>query len=538
MVPDCARNKTGLAFIETQEFFVTYCITFVFFVLCVIPVRVQIVDILRKLLRFNIFTSIFAKILCVGNITLGLYWVAHKCRHSQAPEPKLHKEKCEQDQQPLQMALPPKDKYVVETQTRQTLVIEDKSSPLTPLTIDEPERKETLKTKKQPESTTDMILEGETLVSQVTPLLGTTPSENTQIQHWNMPEDISDILGTRVYKRYVDTPLQTLDGIIVNQPKCFLPLTEEAKRITKEIRIEKINEQWAGIPREQLLNQSFNNQLNSIQILEQLALLQLEKEHLPGDIIDILERLGKADNISFIQLYYIAENCADRYYSKVIETFVTLLKFQFTDRQLVLVNTTRSLKFLEDYAHHQGQIWKIFQKHQTIPDDIQDLHFHIDDFKNGIEKEFTFLKEATRKNIENFQSSLSLQQTYSATLCSHVNNIYNKLAELQWQLPHPNSHMNTDDAIQIEAPDFDPDINEALPIPTDQDTNDPVTQGSEKHTLKSANKVIECRTPASPCQNTDTQEVDWPDTIPVEIPPQLDQQIEQNILTQLTHRHL
>ena len=299
-------------------------------------------------------------------------------------------------------------------------MIEDNSSPLTPLTIDEPERKETLQTKKQLESTKDTILEGETLVSQVTPLLGTTPSKNTQIQHRNMPEDISDILGTRVYKRYVDTPLQTLDGIIINQPKCFLPLAEEAKRITEEIRIEKINEQWAGIPREQLLNQSFNNQLNSIQILEQLAPLQLAKEHLPADIIDILERLGKADNIPFNQLYYIAKNCADLYYSKVIETFVALLKCQFANRQLLLVNTARSLKFLKDYADHQGQIWKIFQKHQMIPNDIQDLHFHIDDFKNGIEKEFAFLKEATHKNVENFQSSLSLQQAYSASLCSHV----------------------------------------------------------------------------------------------------------------------
>ena len=154
----------------------------------------------------------------------------------------------EQDQQPLESALPPKDEYLVETQTRQTLVIEDDSSLLTPLTIDEPEWKETIQTKKQPESTTDMILEGETLVSQVTPLLGTTPRENTQIHHRNTPEDISDILGTRVYKRYVDTPLQTLDGIIINQPKHFLPLIEEAKRIAEEIRIEKFNEQWAGIP--------------------------------------------------------------------------------------------------------------------------------------------------------------------------------------------------------------------------------------------------------------------------------------------------
>ena len=248
MAPDCARNTTGLAFIETQEFFVTYCITFVFFVLCVVPVRVQIADILCKLLHFNIFTSIFGKILCVGNITLRLYRVACECGHSQAPEPKLHKEECDQDQQPLQSALPPKDEYLVETQTRQTLVIEEDSSLLTPLTIDKPEWKETIQMEKQLESTTDTILEGETLISQVTLLLGTTPSENTQIHHRNTPEDISDILGTRVYKRYVDTPLQTLDGIIINQPKCFLPLAEEAKRITEEIRIKKINEQWAGIP--------------------------------------------------------------------------------------------------------------------------------------------------------------------------------------------------------------------------------------------------------------------------------------------------
>ena len=43
----------------------------------------------------------------------------------------------------------------------------------------------------------------------------------------------------------------------------------------------------ASLPCEQLLNQSFTGQLNSIQILEQLAPLQLAKEHLPADIIDI-----------------------------------------------------------------------------------------------------------------------------------------------------------------------------------------------------------------------------------------------------------
>ena len=135
-----------------------------------------------------------------------------------------------------------------------------------------------------------------------------------------------------------------------------MPLAEEAKRLAKEIHIEKLNKQWAGIPHEKLLNQSFQDQLNSLQILEQLAPLELAKQHLLNDIIDILECLGKADNIPSNQLYYIVENCVDRYYSKVIETFVTIIKRQFTDRQLLLVNTAHSLKFLEEYSDRQAQI--------------------------------------------------------------------------------------------------------------------------------------------------------------------------------------
>ena len=248
----------------------------------------------------------------------------------------------------LTQIAPPIDEYTAGIQTRPTLVLDDDSPLLTP--------KEVSKPIKQLKSPADTTSEGETPVSQVTPLLGTTPSKNNQIQHRNMPDDISDILGTRVYQGYIETPLQTLDGIIVNQPRRFLPLAEEAKCIAEEIRLEKINEQWAGIPHEQLLNQSFTDQLNSIQILEQLALLQLAKEHLPGDIIDILERLGKADNIPFNQLYYIAENCTDCYYSKVIETFVTILKRQFANHQLLLVNTAQSLKFIEEYVDCQAQI--------------------------------------------------------------------------------------------------------------------------------------------------------------------------------------
>ena len=153
----------------------------------------------------------------------------------------------------------------------------------------------------------------------------------------------------------------------------------------------------------------------------------------------------------------------------------------------------------------------------------------MDDFKSNIEKEFSLLKEATHKNVENFQSSLNLQQTYSAALCSHVNNIYNKLAEIQQQLPHSNQHMNTGDVIQIEVPDFDPDIDEALLIPVDQSIEHQETQGSVNSTQQFPKKTAKGRTPASAHQ--DAQDVDWPDAIPVEILPQPDQNIEQNIPT-------
>ena len=168
----------------------------------------------------------------------------------------------------------------------------------------------------------DRSSDNDTLICQVQPLLGTTHRENLQLHNRNRPEDITDVLGTNAFQGYVNTSLQTLDGIVVQQPKRFLPLAEEAKRLAEEIHIENLNEKWAGIPHKQLLNQSFRDQLNSPQILEQLAPLELAKQHLPADIIDILEHLGKADNIPFNQLYYIAENCTDRYYTKVIEALL------------------------------------------------------------------------------------------------------------------------------------------------------------------------------------------------------------------------
>ena len=106
--------------------------------------------------------------------------------------------------------------------------------------------------------------------------------------------------------------------------------------------------------------------------------------------------------------------------------------------------------------------------------------------------------------------------------------IYNKLVEIQ-QLPHSNQHMNTGDVIQIEVPDYDPDIDEALPILADQNIDHQETQGSVNSTQQFSEKTAECRTPASLHQ--DAQEIDWLDVIPVEILPQPNQNIEQNIST-------
>ena len=82
--------------------------------------------------------------------------------------------------------------------------------------------------------------------------------------------------------------------------------------------------------------------------------------------------------------------------------------------------------------------------------------------------------------------------------------------------------MNTGDVIQIEALDFDPDIDEGLPTQEHQET-----QGSASIIQQSFEKSDKHKAPA--LLQRDVQEVDWPDAIPVEIPPQLDQDNEQNL---------
>ena len=250
-----------------------------------------------------------------------------------------------------------------------------------------------------------------------------------------------------------------------------------------------------------------------------MAPLQLAREHLSSDIINILERLRKVDNIPFNQLYYLAKNCTDRYYSKVIKTFVFLIKRQFVNRQTLLVNIAHSLKFLKEYTNRQAQVWKVLQKYHNLPDEVDDLQSDFESFKSTIEIDFKHLKEAMSQNVQNIQTSLNIQQTYSSTLCTHINNIYNRLSELQKQIQHHCMYPHQTDTVQINAPEYDPDI--------DGD-NQPNTHNSQvtvsvQGTLNTSQEssILEDNNSTAPNNVTtfqNQQETDWPEAPAVQIP--------------------
>ena len=77
---------------------------------------------------------------------------------------------------------------------------------------------------------------------------------------------VQQLLEIESCKDYIKTLLQTLDGIYVNQPKRFLPLAKEVKKLVEEFQKEQITSQWAGIPPEKLLQESFLEQLSSLQV--------------------------------------------------------------------------------------------------------------------------------------------------------------------------------------------------------------------------------------------------------------------------------
>ena len=168
------------------------------------------------------------------------------------------------------------------------------------------------------------------------------------------------------------------------------------------------------------MNNSFTEQINCIQSLQQITPLQAAKDHLPKDIITILERLGKVDNMPFDKLYYLAENCADRYYTSVIKTLVEIIKQSTTDRQIALVNMARVLKYLEDFGQRQSQLFTVLEKYHLLLDNLENL-----------QSQFGFLKQAISKNVEHLQQAINMQQTCTATICTCSNNILCHIMKLE-----------------------------------------------------------------------------------------------------------
>ena len=108
---------------------------------------------------------------------------------------------------------------------------------------------------------------------------------------------------------------------------------------------------------------------------------------------------------------------------------------------------------------------------------------------------------------------------YSSSLHSHVNNIYSKLSELQKQIQHHRMFMNQGNTVQIEVPKFDPDVDGDSPLSIDEKPSEVMIQG----TLPTIPKVTEPEdgnslTPGTTTQQPISQETDWPDAIPVQIP--------------------
>ena len=149
----------------------------------------------------------------------------------------------------------------------------------------------------------------------------------------------------------------------------------------------------------------------------------------------------------------------------------------------------RALKFLESYGNRQTKLWKVLSKYDKLPD-----HFH--NLQTTLQTEFNLLKKATSKNIENLHDAINLQQTYTTSLCSHINSIYTKLVQLdkQIQIHCLYSHSQTD-SVQLDALEYDSDIDSQTDILLDiqpqalshakntEEDSAPVTANSKEYSV-------------------------------------------------------
>ena len=205
------------------------------------------------------------------------------------------------------------------------------------------------------------------------------------------------------------------------------------------------------------------------------------------------------------------------------------MKNSFHDRQLVLINTARVLKFLESYASRQTKLWKVLSKYHNLPD-----HFH--DLKTALQTEFDLLKTAISKNVQNLQETVQAQQAYTTVLLGHIAALHTKLAHLDKQIqihciyPHQQSH-----AVQLNTLDYDPDIdrdtnpaNAVQPSNTDAAKGETVTSTTEPEDHNTISNSTHRSEHQSPTVRSDSQTIE-PDNVqqqraehPSDYCPQLD----------------
>ena len=75
-------------------------------------------------------------------------------------------------------------------------------------------------------------------IQPVEPVVGLTPEQQPRKEE-DPDLTLDKLIGLSSCKDHVSTPLQTLDGLYVNQPSQFLPLAQEAKKLTKRIKEEE-----------------------------------------------------------------------------------------------------------------------------------------------------------------------------------------------------------------------------------------------------------------------------------------------------------
>ena len=79
-------------------------------------------------------------------------------------------------------------------------------------------------------------------IQPVEPVIGLTTDKQRGREDPSLT--LNELLRLSSCEEHVNTPLQTLDGQYINQPICFLPLAQEARKLAQKIKAEEEALQW------------------------------------------------------------------------------------------------------------------------------------------------------------------------------------------------------------------------------------------------------------------------------------------------------